>query len=138
MSQSPDDVPKVIVGPILTWAVCGICALVFAASSTLGDLNTWDAVSALGYLPAARIWGGEYWALWTSVFVHFELWHIAFNLYWLWTLGRSLELTAGRASWAALFILSAGISSVAQMAVSGDTGVGASGVVYAFFGFMWA
>ncbi len=35
--------------------------------------------------------GRHYWALITSVFVHFALWHVAFNVYWLWVLGSQLR-----------------------------------------------
>lgn len=83
------------------------------------------------------IWSGRYWALVTSAFVHVALWHLAFNVYWLWVLGRRLEQAIGSLPFLAFFTVAAFVSSSFQLAVSDDTGIGASGVVYAIFGFMW-
>lgn len=44
----------------------------------------------------------------------------------------------GRAYWLGFFLLSAIVSSGAQLGVTSSTGIGASGVVYSMFGFMWA
>ena len=136
--QHESELRHAVLGPILTWAVCGACVLVFLASSSVEEPKTWESLAAIGYFPAMWIWEGRYWGLWTSVFVHLSLLHLAFNLSWLWSLGGSLEIAAGRLLWVALFILSAGVSSSAELAVADDTGIGASGVVYAFFGFAWA
>jgi rhomboid protease GluP len=95
-------------------------------------------VQALGSLPWFRDSLGALWGLITSTFAHFELWHVAFNLYWLWRFGAVLERTMGRTRWAALYITLALTSSAAELTVAGETGVGASGVVYGFFGFIWA
>jgi GlpG protein len=69
--------------------------------------------------------------------MHFELWHVAFNVYWLWVLGSRFEQAIGSLSFLAFFIVSAFVSSAYQLSVSDSTGIGASGVVYAIFGFMW-
>ena len=90
-----------------------------------------------GAPPGQEIWRGAYWALVTSVFVHLALWHLAFNLYWLWVLGGTLERSIGSLRWLSLFLGAAIVSSAAQLAVSDSSGIGLSGVIYAFFGFMW-
>lgn len=60
-----------------------------------------------------------------------------FNVYWLWVLGRVLERTLGTPRFFAFFVGSAITSSGLQLASSGTTGIGMSGVVYAIFGFLW-
>ncbi len=94
-------------------------------------------MSRYGNLPPSAIWGGKYWALITSVFVHREWLHFAFNIYWLWILGGALERVIGPLRMLAFFLMAAIVSSGVEFAVSGSTGIGASGVVYAIFGFMW-
>jgi GlpG protein len=94
-------------------------------------------MSGYGYYSPIAIWSGKYWALITSVFVHRELLHFAFNLYWLWVLGGALERVIGPLRLLAFFAMSAVVSSGVEFAVSETTGIGASGVVYAMFGFMW-
>lgn len=58
-------------------------------------------------------------------------------MYWLWVLGSRLERAIGSLRFLGFLLVSAFVSSSFQLAVSGDTGIGASGVVYAIFGFMW-
>ena len=114
-----------------------VCIVIFLGLTKQGDRASWETLSHFGYLPANSIWNGGYWALITSAFVHFALWHVAFNVYWLWVLGRRLEQAIGSLPYLGFFVVSAFVSSSFQLAVSGDTGIGASGVVYAIFGFMW-
>jgi GlpG protein len=103
-----------------------------------GGEPSWERMATFGYLPADRVWEGAYWALISSAFVHIELWHVAFNVYWLWTFGSAVELVLGSLPFAGLVLVSALVSSSVQLGASGDTGIGASGVVYALFGLMWA
>ena len=48
--------------PIATLFLCGICCLIFLGLATLRGEPSWDAVATWGYLPAARVWDGAYWA----------------------------------------------------------------------------
>lgn len=123
-----------------TWVTslsCLICIGIFIGLASMEDVNSWDKLSQFGYLPATSIWDGKYWALITSAFVHMALWHVAFNVYWLWSLGSRLERSIGSTLFLIFFVSSAFVSSAFQMAISDSTGIGASGVVYSIFGFMW-
>jgi rhomboid protease GluP len=125
-------------GPILTWVACAICVVIFLGLSNKETVGSWEQASKWGYFPPGAEWDGKYWALLTSVFVHLEVWHLVFNLYWLWILGGRLEKVIGSLRWLAFFLTSAIVSSAIQLGISGIGGIGASGVVYAIFGFMWA
>jgi rhomboid protease GluP len=129
-SEKPAAVQR---GPILTWIVCAACVAIFFEVSQ-GKSQISDT---LFYLTSAGIRSGNYWGLITSVFTHVQLWHLFFNVYWLWILGGLLEPAIGRLNWIGFFLIAAIVSSGAQFAMSGSTGIGASGVVYAMFGFMW-
>ncbi len=120
-----------------TVAACAASIIIFAGVSAVGPDPSWSQVSRWGYLPAERIWDGAFWALISTAFVHFQLWHLAFNLYWLWRLGRPVEHWAGSIKWVAFILSAAVVSSTAQLVMSGDTGIGASGIVYALFGLLW-
>lgn len=84
-----------------------------------------------------QIWRWWLWGLLTSVFPHGDPIHLGFNLYWQWHLGSRIEQTMGRWWWLFFFVSASIVSSGAQLAVSDDTGIGLSGALYAFFGFMW-
>ena len=120
-------------GPFLTWIVCATCVAIFIELAQ-GKSQTRDT---LFNLTSIGIRSGNYWGLITSVFTHVQLWHLFFNVYWLWILGGLLESTIGRLNWIGFFLIAAIISSGAQFAISDSTGIGASGVVYAMFGFIW-
>jgi membrane associated rhomboid family serine protease len=122
---------------VLTSLACAACVLVFVGLLQERNPDSWDTLSSYGYYPSNSIWNGKYWALITSVFVHRALWHCAFNVYWLWVLGGTLERVIGPLRFLAFFLTAAIVSSGIEFAISGSTGIGASGVVYAMFGFMW-
>jgi membrane associated rhomboid family serine protease len=124
--------------PIVTLIVAGLCGCIFLALATVRGEPSWDVLAQVGYLPPPRIWDGAYWALVSSAFVHLAVWHLVFNLYWLWTLGSVMERVVGSAKYLVFVVGAAAVTSAAQLGVSGVTGHGASGVVYAIFGFMWA
>ncbi|MGC6465386.1 MAG: rhomboid family intramembrane serine protease [Akkermansiaceae bacterium] len=86
---------------------------------------------------SVEIWKGSYWTLVTSVFVHERLFHILFNLYWLWIFGAAFERAVGSAKFFGFVVVSGFVSSSYQLAFSDNAGIGFSGVNYAFFGFMW-
>jgi membrane associated rhomboid family serine protease len=134
IDTAPADPPAPF--PVLTAAAGAVCGVIFLALSLQGNNATWESVSRWGYLPPEAIWNGAYWGLITSAFVHFELWHVAFNVFWLWVLGGALEQTIGSGRWLLFVLAAAFVSSGAQFA-TGDTGIGMSGVGYALFGFGW-
>ena len=124
-------------GSLLTWIACMACIAIFLQLMQKGNYASWAALSKFGYLSPNDIWDGKYWGLITSVFVHTQLWHIAFNVYWLWILGGALEHSIGHVYWLVFFIMAALVSSGIQFGASGSSGIGLSGVGYGMFGFMW-
>lgn len=136
---SPDDSPLAPKPrlPLVTTLECGICVIVFLAILASGTNRTWDDLAKWGYLSPNRIWGGAYWGLITAAFVHLAFWHIALNLYWFWILGNPMEAAIGRSKMLAFTIAAAFVSSAGQLATSGSSGHGASGIIYAILGFLW-
>jgi membrane associated rhomboid family serine protease len=91
----------------------------------------------------AGIAHGEWYRLLTSAFVHelpgyfggLGILHLAFNMWWLWTLGQVIEAQLGRARFLALYLLSAIGSAVAVYLLAPDVGaIGASGAIFGLGG----
>lgn len=85
----------------------------------------------------AAVRHGEFWRLFTPMFIHWTWMHIIFNMLWLRDLGSMIE---ARQSSLHLFFLTfviAGLSNVAQFFVSGPVFGGMSGVVYGLLGYIW-
>ncbi len=80
-------------------------------------------------------WSGEYWRLLASAFIHFGVFHIAFNMYALYNGGDLTERLYGSVRFAVIYLLSALAGSV----VSGwwnpyANSAGASGAVFGVYG----
>jgi GlpG protein len=82
---------------------------------------------------------GQYWRLFTPMFLHFSLLHIAFNMVLLWFWGRKIEATqSGRRMFAVVMLL-AMLSNIAQAIYSGPSLFGGmSGVDFGLFGYCLA
>lgn len=120
----------------VTWLYVLVCVAIYLGLLIVNDYESPETLAKFGFVHADQIWGGAWWGLVSPAAVHFDLWHIALNVYWIWVLGRVLETSIGSWRYLAFLISSAAISSSYQLAVSDMTGIGASGVVYAIFGFM--
>lgn len=81
---------------------------------------------------------GQYWRLITPIFLHFGLFHLAFNGLWLWVFGRPIELVFG-STHLLLLILVIGLSSnLCQYLWQGPSLFGGlSGVLYGLLGYRW-
>nr|WP_279537119.1 rhomboid family intramembrane serine protease [Aestuariicella hydrocarbonica] len=81
---------------------------------------------------------GQYWRLFTPVFLHFGLFHILFNGLWIWEFGRRIELGLGSAILSGLIITIGLASNLAQYWWGGASLFGGlSGVLYGLMGFLW-
>lgn len=81
---------------------------------------------------------GQYWRLITPIFLHFGIFHVAFNSVWMWELGRRVEPLAGSMHILMVVLLMALASNIAQYLWSGPSLFGGmSGVVYGLLGYVW-
>lgn len=85
---------------------------------------------------ALDIFLGKYWGLFTYCFIHVNVIHLLFNLFWVWFFGKKIEFESGKLFFLVLFCTSAIISSISEIFISDSTGVGLSGIVYALFGYV--
>jgi membrane associated rhomboid family serine protease len=87
---------------------------------------------------------GQYWRIFTSMFLHFGLIHLAFNAYALWIFGGFMERELGRVRFLVVYLVTgicAGAASYtwAPFLVLGNqftlnVGAGASGAIFGVFG----
>jgi len=85
----------------------------------------------------SRVMHGEVWRLFTPMFIHFGLLHIAFNMYWLHYLGSHIEEHKGALKMIGIVLATAVGSNLAQYWWTGPYSGGMSGVNYGLFGYVW-
>lgn len=90
----------------------------------------------LGALSPLLVAHGQYWRLFTAMFLHAGLLHIAFNAYALYLFGTMMEDALGRARYVLIFFVTGFLASVTSYAFGSveAIGVGASGAVFGVFG----
>jgi membrane associated rhomboid family serine protease len=108
-------------------------AMVFVGGSLMGfssaDLVRWGANWGV------RTLGGEYWRLLSAAFVHANLIHLAFNMWWLFFLGRLSERLFGRWQTAVIYLLTGVGGSLLSLAWEPTRlSVGASGAIFGLAG----
>jgi membrane associated rhomboid family serine protease len=119
-------------------------AVAFLFELRIGDVNDPNVLHRVGALePYAVIAQGEYWRLFTSLFLHGGLTHLLFNVFALYVLGPPLERSIGTVRFAACYLIS-GIASNVGVVVLMVAGlvqaaelVGASGCIMGIVG-AWA
>jgi membrane associated rhomboid family serine protease len=119
--------------PVITQIIIVACIALFIFSY---GANKNEIISNFGLNPILVQYYGEYYRLITSMFLHVNIMHIAFNMLALWQVGLVLESRLGKFKFAVIYFLSGisgGLLSVYMnepMAFS----VGASGAVFGLFG----
>ena len=83
---------------------------------------------------------GETWRMFTAMFLHIGLIHLAVNAYSLYILGNVLEREVGRVRFLALYLLSGLFASAASYYFSplNSVSAGASGAIFGIFGAVFA
>jgi membrane associated rhomboid family serine protease len=119
-------------------------AAAFLFETSLGNSNDPDVLHQLGALePYAVLVQGEYWRLFTALFLHAGLLHLLFNLFALYVLGPPLERSIGAIRFGMCYLIS-GLASSAGVVLLTVIGlmqvsqlVGASGCIMGIVG-AWA
>ena len=119
-------------------------AVVFLLEISVGDLNDSEVLHRVGALePYAVVVQGEYWRLFTALFLHGGFTHLLFNIFALYILGPPLERSIGTIRFAVCYLVSGLASSagVVGLTVLGFVQVsqlvGASGCIMGIVG-TWA
>ncbi|MCC8150999.1 MAG: rhomboid family intramembrane serine protease [Lachnospiraceae bacterium] len=122
----------------ITFAVINL--VVFVVLEILGDTS--DAAFMLlhgAMYPPAVLYGGEWYRLVTSAFIHFGISHLINNMVLLVCLGSYLERAYGKVRFLIFYLVCAvgsSLVSMGHMLYTGDIAVsgGASGVIFGMIG----
>lgn len=125
---------------LITKILLGINAAVFLAmlanDALINDLTLLGQAPYYPYGPVQGVAEGQWYRLFTSMFLHEAVWHFAFNMLGLWWLGGPLEAVLGRARYLALYLISglAGGALTYWLAAPNQPSLGASGAIFGLLG----
>ncbi len=125
---------KLLLGAILAMYVIEIANVGLA---TLVSGPSAQSLYELGGSAGIAVAAGQYWRLFTEMFLHAGLLHLAFNCYALWIFGQVIEQELGRARVLVIFFVTGLFASAASYAFQPSpfvVGVGASGAIVGIFG----
>lgn len=92
----------------------------------------------LGFLVVGpEAFPGEPWRFVTTCFLHGDVLHLAFNMYWIWQFGRIVEPSFGLPATLGIYLLLLAGPAAAEWGLMGP-GIGLSGLGYGLFGLLWA
>lgn len=120
--------------PIATWVLLAIILAVFAVETAAGGSTQTDVLVRLGAKVTPLIAAGEYWRLFTSMFLHIGFMHLFFNTYALVVLGTELERIVGWQRFLVIYLFSGLYGSLASYAFSSSLSAGASGAIFGLIG----
>jgi rhomboid protease GluP len=122
--------------PYITYALLGIIVAVFVAQLVTDQLYYPDQpLLEMGAVDFRRILlNGEYYRLFTAMFLHANMIHIFFNGVALWSFGQSVERFFGHMRFALIYFLGGLCGSLASFVFTRGISVGASTAIFAIFG----
>lgn len=130
----PGDVPT----PTATQAIIAVNVLAYlgeiASGSGFGNVSGTLYEKGALYGPLVSV-NHDYWRLVTSGFLHASFIHIAFNMVFLWFIGRSLEPAIGSTRFVAAYVAALLCGSFGVLLLEPNSvAVGASGAIFGLLG----
>ena len=132
----------------LTWWMVGVLVVLWLGLWGLGaahlaaffkgqatQVNGLDLATYTGMKATPQILHkGQWWRLISSMFIHLDVTHLAFNAYGLYQIGPLIERFFGKSRWVIVYVLSGVVGSLASLYWSDVPSAGASGAIYGVVG----
>ncbi|OYT54605.1 MAG: rhomboid family intramembrane serine protease [Desulfurococcales archaeon ex4484_217_2] len=134
MEKAEPIITKVLI--LVNLAVYVIAGIIGGSFLELSD----EVLMLLGQFNYLVLKYGWYFQLLTAMFVHVNIVHLAFNMFWLYILGTQCELTFGARRYLAIYFVSGFFGNILTLYLlpPGTVSAGASGAVFGIFGSLMA
>ena len=121
--------------PLVTWALLAVYVLVWLAATAAGGSEDRQVLLDFGAMFGPLIADGQYWRLFTAIFLHVGIVHLAFNGFALAIFGSLVEGAFGHVRFALIYVIAGLAGSVASYLVNSIVvGAGASGAIFGVLG----
>lgn len=116
--------------PVVVYTLMAISILTYIAQQISTAVLGYDLPVELGAKYGPLILSGEIWRLFTPVFLHGSIYHILFNMYALYAIGRELERYYGHGRFLLLYAVSGFAGNVLSFLMTPAPSVGASTALF--------
>lgn len=121
--------------PIVTYIIMAICIILFILMELSGGSTNSQTLLKYGANLDVLVKNGEYYRLFTCIFLHIGIMHLLCNMYSLYIIGREVENLFGKIKYIIIFILSGIFGSIMSLAFAHNTiSAGASGAIFGLLG----
>ena len=126
--------------PIITYTFMSVCIFLFLFLVLFIDGNVFnfsaDSLVTFGGNVGILTKNGEYYRLFTSMFLHIGIFHLLCNMYSLYIIGPQVESFYGKIKYLIIFLISGITGSILSLSFSPDNvvSVGASGALFGILG----
>lgn len=140
-NDTPDALERIFQGPInwMNLIIIGVNIIVFALMEIFGDTDNIKFMLKCGAAYTPWILDGQWYRLFTSMFLHFGVSHLLNNMVLLLFLGDMLEEAAGKWRYLLIYLGGGLAGNIVSLLMDYRTGemvvsAGASGAVFAVIG----
>lgn len=121
--------------PIVTYIIMAICIILFILMELSGGSTNSQTLLKYGANLDVLVKNGEYYRLFTCIFLHIGIMHLLCNMYSLYIIGREVENLFGKIKYIIIFILSGIFGSIMSLAFTHNTiSAVASGAIFGLLG----
>ena len=121
--------------PIVTYIIMAICIILFILMELSGGSTNSQTLLKYGANLDVLVKNGEYYRLFTCIFLHIGIMHLLCNMYSLYIIGREVENLFGKIKYIIIIILSGIFGSIMSLAFTHNTiSAGASGAIFGLLG----
>jgi len=123
----------------LTYSIIVINVILFVITSAMsGGITDMDmkVLVEMGALTGQyTIQYGEWWRLFTAMFLHGGMTHILMNMFSLYLIGRGVEIYFSKSAYVSIYLFSGLLGGLASLYMHPyGVGIGASGAIFGVFG----
>ena len=119
----------IVVVNIIVYIICGFIG------GNIVEINT-EVLALIGQFNIYVLKYGFWWQLITAIFVHVNIIHLLFNIFWIYILGCRVEKIFGKIPYLAVYFLSGLFGNVLTLLILPPLTIsaGASGAIFGIFG----
>ncbi|MCP8616862.1 rhomboid family intramembrane serine protease [Salirhabdus salicampi] len=122
--------------PFFTYIILAINVIVFYLVETSTEGGSTDTLNLIqwGAKFNPYIMEGEWWRIFSSMFLHIGFIHIMMNMLALFYLGTTVERMYGKTKFLIIYFLAGTVGGLASFAFNSSVAAGASGALFGLFG----